>query len=79
MLELLTNKPQYEKYIRLVLEQVYIDLVERFEDLLFYTAKERYEKLIEKTPNLLQRVNLEHIASFIGITQETLSRIRTQV
>ena len=79
MLELLTNKPEYEKYVRMFVEQVYIDLVERIEDLLFHTAKERYDKLIQKTPQFLQRVNLEHIASFLGITQETLSRIRTQV
>lgn len=76
---LLEEKPQYEKYIRIFLEQIYIDLAERIEDLLFHSAKERYDKLVENTPNLLQRVHLKHIASFIGITQETLSRIRTQV
>ncbi len=79
MHDLLQEKPQYEKYIRIFLEQIYIDLAERIEDLLFHTAKERYDKLVESTPNLLQRVNLKHIASYIGITQETLSRIRTQV
>ena len=76
---LLEKKPEYEKYTRIFLEQIYIDLAERVEDLLFHNAKERYDKLVEKTPDLLQRVHLKHIASFIGITQETLSRIRTQV
>lgn len=76
---LLQEKPHYEKYIRIFLEQIYIDLAERIEDLLFHNSKERYDKLIENTPNLLQRVNLKHIASFIGITQETLSRIRKQI
>jgi len=76
---LLKEKPAYEKYTRMFLEQIYIDLAERVEDLLFHNAKERYDKLVEKTPDLLQRVHLKHIASFIGITQETLSRIRTQV
>ena len=77
--KLLQNKPHYEKFVRIFLEQIYIDLAERIEDLLFHTAKERYEKLVKNKPNLLQRVNLKHIASYIGITQETLSRIRTQV
>lgn len=77
--QLLEEKPHYEKYVRIFLEQIYIDLAERIEDLLFHSAKERYDKLVKNTPNLLQRVNLKHIASFIGITQETLSRIRTQV
>lgn len=73
---LLKEKPHYEKYMRLHIEQVYIDLVERIENLLFHNAKERYTKLIASHPTLLQRVNLTHIASFLGITQETLSRIR---
>jgi CRP-like cAMP-binding protein len=76
---LLQAKPHYEKFVRIFLEQIYIDLAQRIEDLLFHTAKERYEKLVKDKPNILQRVNLKHIASYIGITQETLSRIRTQV
>ena len=75
---LLDNYPQYEHEARLFLERVYIDLAERVEDLLFYDAKERYEKLIERNSSLLQRVSLKHIASYLGITQETLSRIRAK-
>lgn len=75
---LLEQKPMYEKFVRLFLEQIYVDLAERVEDLLFYNAKERYDNLMLKNPNLSQRVNLGHIASYIGVTQETLSRIRAQ-
>lgn len=73
---LIIEKPHYEKYRRLQIEQNYIELAERIENLVFNTAKERYAKLISTHPSLLQRVNLNHIASFLGITQETLSRIR---
>lgn len=76
--KLLTEKPIYEKYVRLFLEQIYIDLAERVEDLLFNTATERYTRLVNTHPTLLQRVNLSYIASYIGITQETLSRIRAK-
>ncbi len=76
--KLLEEKPHYEKYARIFLENIYIDIAERIEDLLFHSARERYEKLITKFPSLLQRVNLGHIASYIGITQETLSRIRAE-
>jgi len=62
--------------MRYHLEQIYIDLVERVENLMFHNAKERYAKLVSNQPSLLQRVNLNHIASFLGITQETLCRIR---
>lgn len=41
----------------------------------YESAPERYQSLI-KHPNLLNRINLGHIASYVGVTQETLSRIR---
>lgn len=44
----------------------------------FRTAKERYDELISKYPRLLQRVPLRIIASYLGITQVSLSRIRAQ-
>ncbi len=42
----------------------------------FQTASERYDDLVLKTPELLNRVKLGHIASYLGITQVSLSRIR---
>lgn len=74
--DLLAREPEHEKLVRLYLQDIYVELQQRLEDILFHTAKERYEKLIEKNPNLLQRVNLGYIASYLGVTQETLSRIR---
>lgn len=48
----------------------------RMESLQFETAKSRYQNLLEQQPNILKKVPLQHVASFLGITQETLSRIR---
>lgn len=45
----------------------------------FSTAKEKYENLITKYPHILQRVPLGYIASYLGITQSTLSRIRHKI
>lgn len=73
---LMANHPQYEKYMRLILEQLYAEGADRVEEFLFYSAKERYDNLIKARPHLLNRVNLGHIASYLGMTQETLSRIR---
>jgi hypothetical protein len=42
----------------------------------FESAQERYEKLMRTNPSIIQRVPLTYIASWLGITQETLSRIR---
>lgn len=55
-----------------------VQLQRKFDDYHFATAVERYQKLITTNPGLLQRVPLGIIASFLGMSQETLSRIRGQ-
>ena len=45
----------------------------------FKTATERYQDLIDNSPELLQRVQLSYIASYLGITQVSLSRIRANL
>jgi CRP-like cAMP-binding protein len=49
---------------------------ERMESIQFETAEERYHKLVNSQPHLIQRVPLMYIASYLGVTLETLSRIR---
>lgn len=48
----------------------------RMDSIQFESAQQRYEKLLENSPGILQRVPLTYIASFLGVTLETLSRIR---
>jgi CRP/FNR family transcriptional regulator, anaerobic regulatory protein len=63
-------------YIKLI-EKYYIAQIEdRVADLQFLSAKQRYEKLLTQFPNISNRINLGYIASYLNITQETLSRIR---
>ncbi|MEM9649945.1 MAG: Crp/Fnr family transcriptional regulator [Bacteroidota bacterium] len=76
---LLSQHPEYEKYVRLVLERMYTEGADRIEQFLFFSAKERYENLVRTRPQIIQRVNLGHIASYLGMTQETLSRIRKSI
>ncbi|WP_353721085.1 Crp/Fnr family transcriptional regulator [Dyadobacter sp. 676] len=52
---------------------------ERLIAMQFKTAQERYLDLMATTPDLLQRVQLCHIASYLGITQVSLSRIRAEI
>ena len=51
----------------------------RVQGLLFTTALERYRTLLANQPDIINRVSLGIIASYLGISQETLSRIRAQV
>jgi CRP-like cAMP-binding protein len=63
-------------YIKLV-ELNYVSQTEdRIADLQFLDATERYQKLLSTYPGITNRVSLGNIASFLNITQETLSRIR---
>ena len=51
-------------------------LTEFINGIKFQSAEDRYNALMQNYPNIFQRAKLGHIASFLGITQETLSRIR---
>ena len=64
-----------ERLFRLLLEASLLDVVERLESIQFHSAQERYNNLIENH-HLLQKVPLKYIASYLGITQVSLSRIR---
>ena len=70
---------EIERLVRIVYEKYYIRLEERFVNAQFKTATERYENLLLQTPHILERMPLGHIASYLGISQETLSRIRSKL
>ncbi len=65
-----------ERLVRIIYEKYYIRLEERFVNAQFKKAKERYEQLIQDSPQMLNRVPLGYIAAYLGISQETLIRIR---
>jgi len=69
---------EIERFIRMSMAFGMIMVQERFDELHFATAAERYKKLLDHQPTILQRAPLGMIASYLGITQETLSRIRSQ-
>jgi CRP-like cAMP-binding protein len=68
-----------ERLFRKIFESAYVDTVKRIESLQFHSAEERYKALLLESPNILQKVPLKHIASYLGITQVSLSRIRAKI
>lgn len=70
---------EIERLVRVAYEKYYIRLEERFVNAQFKTASERYEQLLQYTPHIIERVPLGYIASYLGISQETLSRIRSKL
>lgn len=65
-----------ERTFRKIFETAYVDTVNRIESIQFHSAEERYKSLLEESPDILKRVPLKYIASYLGITQVSLSRIR---
>ncbi|MBE7172592.1 MAG: Crp/Fnr family transcriptional regulator [Williamsia sp.] len=68
---------ELERMGRLIVGSGLVQVQQRFDDLHFATAAERYQKLMSQYPFLIQRTPLGMVASYLGITQETLSRIRS--
>lgn len=68
-----------ERFGRVVIEQVFIQTLQDLSS--FYTdAPElRYEKFLKRHPNLLQRISQYHVASYVGVKPQSLSRIRKRI
>lgn len=69
---------EIERLFRKIFESGYVEMVNRLEGMQFHSAEERYTALLTETPGIIMRVPLKYIASYLGITQVSLSRIRGQ-
>ena len=72
-----TEVPGMEKFMRVLLVNVLHTIAEKLYAIQFQTAQDRYKKLLETQPDILLRAPLGDIASYLGITQQTLSVIRS--
>jgi len=77
--QLCERLPQLEKYFRKLYQSAYVSMQQRYNGVQSKSAKERYQLLIRVNPKFAARIPLIHIASYLGITAESLSRIRKQV
>lgn len=77
LFKLYDSFPEIERLFRKIFEAAYVDTVNRIEGIQFHTAEERYKALMSEAPDVLMRVPLKYIASYLGITQVSLSRIRS--
>lgn len=69
----------FERYGRLVAEEILKRQQARIESFIFQTAEDRYLDFIEKYPELFNRVSLSHLCSYLGIERQTLTRIRQKL
>ncbi|MEO8412894.1 MAG: Crp/Fnr family transcriptional regulator [Ginsengibacter sp.] len=76
---LLQKVPAFERYFRILIQNNLIATQRRLMGTLSETAEEKYTNLLHNFPGCLQRLPQHMIASYLGITRETLSRIRSQM
>ncbi|MBL0315262.1 MAG: Crp/Fnr family transcriptional regulator [Flavobacteriales bacterium] len=74
--KLLLTFPNYDRFFRILMQRAYVAAQQRMIDSMSYNAERRYLELVKKYPNMEMRVAQHHIASYLGITPEALSRIK---
>ncbi|MDF2515430.1 MAG: cAMP-binding protein [Sphingobacterium sp.] len=69
----------WTKYLKMIAEQQYLELEKRIFQLQKETALQRYTVLLRDQPEFVQQIPLQYLASYLGITQRHLSRIRSEI
>lgn len=77
--ELLLKVPKYETFTRLNITGAYLAMQRRLTSIISSPLEERYANFIALYPDIVQRVPQHMIASYMGLTPETLSRIRRRI
>src|SRR4051794_29678235 len=77
--EILKKVSKYESYTRLQITGAYLAMQKRLTSFISLSLEERYTRFISLYPNIVQRVPQHMIASYLGLTPETLSRIRRKM
>ncbi|MDX8571300.1 Crp/Fnr family transcriptional regulator [Elizabethkingia sp. HX QKY] len=77
--EILLKIPQLEYVIQEINRQALVEKLKRVSPLIAQDATTRYLEFLQKYPTLVNRIPLSYIASYLGITQQSLSRIRKNI
>lgn len=77
--ELCQQRPEIVKLQHIGLELLYKDAQEKYLELLTLNASERYKLLIKNRKDIMQNIDHKYIASFLGITPQSLSRLRKNI
>lgn len=77
--ELYKRIPSIQAMTRKLTENIYLNISQRFESLITLSTEDRYLELLDKRPRLMQEVPQYMIASYLGVTDVTLSRIRRKL
>jgi CRP-like cAMP-binding protein len=76
---LLAVIPQWEKFYRSYLEKAYVNNTNRLMSFVTLDAMERYRQLLDQSPLIVARLPNKMVASYLNISQETLSRLKSKI
>jgi CRP-like cAMP-binding protein len=71
--------PWFERMIRVFMEQMFLAKARHEVAVFTYSAEERYKRLLQAAPHLFQMVPQKHLASYLAMSPETFSRLRSKV
>lgn len=74
--ELYNKVPKFDRFFRILLQNAFANMQMRISENMSLSAEERYTRFLQRYPKFEQRLSLKQIASYLGITPESLSRIR---
>ncbi|HAY3549952.1 Crp/Fnr family transcriptional regulator [Elizabethkingia meningoseptica] len=73
------ENPKWSVFLKIMAEQQFLELEKRVFQLQRETSSQRYSNLLNNQPELVREIPLQYLASYLGITQRHLSRIRQQI
>ena len=77
--QLVKDDLNWTRFLKMIAEEEYLELENRFFQLQRDSAAQRYKALLGNQPDYVQKIPLQYLASYLGITQRHLSRIRKEI
>lgn len=77
--DLYDEHKSFERVGRLIAENLFLGVTQRLDSFMHQTPEQRYMDLVNRNADMLQRIPQYHIAAYLGVSPETLSRIRKRV
>ena len=71
--------PKFERFFRILFQNSMVNQMRRIKQGMSVPAEERYKEFIKQYPDIFQHIPLKHIASYLGISPEFLSKIRNKI
>lgn len=79
MEEVYIRIPKFERFFRILFQNAIVNQMKRIDQVISVPAEERYKIFIKQYPGIYEQIPLKHIASYLGMSPEFLSKIRNKI